>query len=66
MTKVLSIVFVTSEFYLNETNVQSVEAEAVSANTIDVRWEVSLYNCDVIGYIVRYFVVEDPAQSGRC
>ncbi|XP_070564554.1 cubilin-like [Ptychodera flava] len=42
------------DFDWEDINVQAVYAEALSPYDVHVTWDVSDYNCDVIGYRVRY------------
>ena len=53
-----------SGFLGNETNARNLEAEALSGNQIRATWEVSPYNCDVFGYRVHYYEVDNPQHQG--
>ncbi|XP_077864849.1 cubilin-like [Saccoglossus kowalevskii] len=41
-------------FEEEDKNVQSVDGEAMSSSEILVTWTISEYNCDVLGYYVKY------------
>ncbi|XP_022102814.1 uncharacterized protein LOC110985794 isoform X3 [Acanthaster planci] len=52
------------DFTVVDTNARNVKAVATNETTIQVTWEVSPYNCDIIGYRVYYQHNQEPNDAG--
>ncbi|XP_072041404.1 uncharacterized protein [Amphiura filiformis] len=48
------------DFLRNETNVRNVQGEALTPRSIQVTWDVSPYNCDIFGYRIHYYNIDEP------
>ncbi|XP_077981826.1 cubilin-like [Glandiceps talaboti] len=62
----------TKNFTLEDQNVNSVDAEALSSSSIHVDWELSSLRCDILGYRLRYhrtdmvggiFIIDIPSAD---
>ena len=65
MSNIVPILLRFAEFLSNETNARNVQAVGLHANSIMATWDVSPYNCDVFGYRVHYYEVNNTDQKGR-
>ena len=53
------------DFFGNETNARNLQADALSSSEIEAIWEVSPNNCDVFGYRVHYYEIDNPDNTGK-